>query len=289
MPLSNTQPELGLDISQHENFIVRKPFLKWAGNKNRVKHHIVPRLPKGRRLVEPFAGSCAISLAADFDNYLIADTNGDLIDMYQFIKIDADAIIKEAEALFIATNNDAETFYKLRLEFNEASTSIRKSALFIYLNRHCFNGLCRYNASGGFNVPFGKYSGPNCPSEDILRFAQFAKRCEFRHQSFQDTFGMTELGDVIYCDPPYIPLSATSNFTSYSKESFGPDLQVLLADMAAEAAQNGKPTLVSNHNTPFAEEIYSAAHIEKFEVRRLISSKAETRGTAPELLAIYGA
>ena len=277
------------DSEDNNSFIARKPFLKWAGNKNRVKHHIVPRLPKGQRLVEPFAGSCAISLVADFESYLIADANADLIDMYKFIKIDAEAVINEAERLFVPANNQADAFYALRLEFNEAKTSVRKSALFIYLNRHCFNGLCRYNASGGFNVPFGKYSGPNCPTADIARFADFAQRCEFHHQSFQDTFAMTRLGDVIYCDPPYIPLSATSNFTSYAKDAFGPDLQILLADLALQASQNGKPTLVSNHNTPFAEEIYAGAHIEKFDVQRLISSKAATRGTAPELLAIYSA
>jgi DNA adenine methylase len=287
MTLTQQQSNLLFGDNSDDKFVGRKPFLKWAGNKNRVKHHIVPRLPKGRRLVEPFAGSCAISLASDFESYLIADTNADLIDMYQFIKIDANAVIEEAEKLFVPSNNEAEAFYRLRLEFNEAVTSLRKSALFIYLNRHCFNGLCRYNASGGFNVPFGKYSGPSCPSADILRFAEFAKRCEFHHQSFQDTFSMTVSGDVIYCDPPYIPLSATSNFTSYSKDAFGPDLQILLAELAFNASENGRPTLVSNHNTPFAEKIYATAHVEKFDVQRLISSKAATRGTAPELLAIY--
>lgn len=272
------------------NFVDRKPFLKWAGNKNRVKQHIVPRLPKGGRLVEPFAGSCAISLASNFESYLIADANADLIDMYQFIKLDSEAFIREAERLFDPTNNNADTFYKLRTEFNGSATSVRKSAIFIYLNRHCFNGLCRYNASGGFNVPFGKYSGPTCPSEDIARFADFARRCEFHHQSFEKTFAMTKSGDVIYCDPPYIPLSATSNFTSYAKEGFGPEMQQLLADLASKAASVGKPTLVSNHHTPWALEIYAnAAHIEAFEVQRLISSKASTRGMAPELLAIYGA
>lgn len=289
MTTNEHQPSLLSENECDDNFIVRKPFLKWAGNKHRVKHHIVPRLPKGQRLVEPFAGSCAISLVADFESYFIADANADLIDMYKFIKIDAEAVINEAERLFVPANNQADAFYALRLEFNEAETSVRKSALFIYLNRHCFNGLCRYNASGGFNVPFGKYSGPSCPSVDIARFADFAQRCEFHHQSFQDTFAMTKSGDVIYCDPPYIPLSATSNFTSYAKEAFGPDLQILLADLASQASQNGKPTLVSNHNTPFAEEIYVGANIEKFEVQRLISSKASTRGTAPELLAIYNA
>lgn len=284
-----TQSAFELEPLNEDAFVVRKPFLKWAGNKNRVKHHIVPRLPQGKRLVEPFAGSCAISLASDFDSYLIADANADLIDMYQFIKVDVDAVIEAAEELFVPRNNEAEAFYELRLEFNQAVTSVRKSALFIYLNRHCFNGLCRYNASGGFNVPFGKYSGPTCPSAEIRGFSEFAQRCEFHHQSFEETFAMAEEGDVIYCDPPYIPLSATSNFTSYAKDGFGPEMQLLLARLARDAASNGNPSFVSNHHTPWALEIYAGARIETFDVQRLISSKAATRGMAPELLAIYGA
>lgn len=289
MNLQAQQISFALESSGPDRLAAQKPFLKWAGNKNRVKQHIVPRLPEGKRLVEPFAGSCAISLASHFDRYLIADANADLIDMYRLIKVDAKTLIREAEGLFIPGNNEAEAFYELRLEFNQAVTSVRKSAIFIYLNRHCFNGLCRYNGSGGFNVPFGKYSGPTCPIAEIVKFAEFAQRCEFHHQSFQETFAMTEKGDVIYCDPPYIPLSATSNFTSYAKDGFGPELQVLLAELASEASVNGKPTLISNHNTPWALKIYADAHIEKFEVQRLISSKAATRGMAPELLAIYSA
>lgn len=267
----------------------RKPFLKWAGNKNRVKQHILPRLPMGRRLVEPFAGSCAISLATQFDEYLIADINSDLIDMYKYIKNDHQSIIEETEKLFTKENNTDLSFYRLRQNFNDAETSIKKSALFIYLNRHCFNGLCRYNSSGKFNVPFGKYSGPNCPTDEIIKFAEFAQRCEFYHQSFQMTFDMLSDGDVVYCDPPYIPLSSTANFTSYSKDSFGPELQILLSELAFASSRRGVPTLISNHDTPFAKEIYAKARIEKFDVQRLISSKAATRGAAPELLAIYDA
>jgi DNA adenine methylase len=289
MTVSALQSKLPLPAVDEGAGTERKPFLKWAGNKNRVKQHIVPRLPKGKRLIEPFAGSCAISLATNYERYLIADANSDLIDMYRFIKSDHADVIRNAELLFQPIYNEAEAFYNLRAEFNQACKSVRKSAIFIYLNRHCFNGLCRYNASGGFNVPFGKYSGPTCPSNEIKRFAEFAQRAEFLYQSFEDTFALAEDGDVIYCDPPYIPLSATSNFTSYAKEAFGPDEQQALADAAAKAARRGCPTFVSNHDMPFARDIYAGARIESFEVQRLISSKASTRGMAPELLAIYGA
>jgi len=284
------QQELPISFDEANDWIIRKPFLKWAGNKTRAKHHILPHLPEGARLVEPFAGSCAISLATEYESYLIADVNADLIDMYSYIKADAAALIDAAEELFSTGNNSADAFYELRTEFNQSETSIRKSAIFIYLNRHCFNGLCRYNGKGGFNVPFGKYFGPNCPSDEIRSFAEFARRCDFVHQSFESTFAMLKEGDVVYCDPPYVPLSMTSNFTSYAKDDFGPALQIELANAARAAAKRGNKTLISNHDTDWARQIYaSAKRIEKFDVQRLISSKASTRGMAPELLAIYEA
>jgi DNA adenine methylase len=290
MPQLALQQTLPIPFDEADDWISRKPFLKWAGNKTRAKHHIIPHLSSGNRLVEPFAGSCAISLATEYESYLIADANGDLIDMYNFIKRDAAALIDAAEELFSSGNNAAEAFYELRSEFNQSDVSIRKSAIFIYLNRHCFNGLCRYNGKGGFNVPFGKYSGPNCPSDEIRLFADFAQRCEFFHQSFESTFAMLKDGDVVYCDPPYVPLSATSNFTSYAKDGFGPELQIALANAARVAAKKGHKTLISNHDTDWARQIYSSAkRIEKFDVQRLISSKASTRGMAPELLAVYDA
>lgn len=267
--------------------IIVKPFLKWAGNKHRVRDNITPYLPERKRLIEPFAGSCAISLATHYENYLIADTNSDLIDMYNHIKYHSDSIIEETEGLFVPENNNSEEFYTLRSEFNEINASIRKSALFIYLNRHCFNGLCRYNRKGKFNVPFGKYKSPKCPTLDILSFSEFSMRAEFVNQSFQETFAMAGKDDVIYCDPPYVPLSATSNFTAYSKESFGPLLQEDLAVIAESTASGGVPVLISNHNIPITRDLYSSALIKSFDVQRLISSKAASRGKVSELLAIY--
>jgi DNA adenine methylase len=266
-----------------------KPFLKWAGNKHRAKQHILPHLTKGRRLVEPFAGSCAISLASDYDRYLIADANADLIDMYRFIQSDHEALIRHAEQLFRPDYNQDEAFYRLRAEFNQSDTSVRKSAIFIYMNRHGFNGLCRYNALGQFNVPFGKYRSPTCPTNEILNFTEFAKKADFVCQSFEKTFEMVEAGDVIYADPPYVPLSATSNFTAYAKEAFGPNEQQLLAECARSSASKGCATLISNHDTPVSRALYHDAEVHAFGVQRLISSKASTRGAAPELLAIFNA
>lgn len=273
----------------HDNFerISGRPFLKWAGNKNRAKQHILPHLGQGNRLIEPFAGSCAISLNANFNNFRISDANEDLITLYKFIQTNLDDVLNELRKIFTKENNCSSAYYNFRDEFNNCRESIRKSALFVYLNRHGFNGLCRYNSKGGFNVPFGKYDRPYLPEEEIVEFSVFSKHVAFAHSDFTKAFGNAEKGDVLYCDPPYVPLSATSNFTSYAKDAFGTDKQILLADLAEAARTKGCRVLISNHDTPFTRELYQGARIESFGVMRLISSKASTRGEARELLAIF--
>lgn len=120
-----------------------RPFLKWAGGKFRVLDRILPLLPSGRRLIEPFAGSVAVALNAGFQSALVADFNEDLVNLYRSIQGDAGRFIKEASELF-GTRNNRHDFDALRAEFNESSDAFRKSVIFVYLNRHGFNGLCRY-------------------------------------------------------------------------------------------------------------------------------------------------
>jgi DNA adenine methylase len=175
----------------------------------------------------------------------------------------------------------------LRLEFNESDDPFRRSVIFVYLNRHGFNGLCRYNSKGRFNVPFGKYDNPGFPMAEIHAFAEAAKRIEFVHRDFVSTMSEAREGDVIYCDPPYVPLSVTSNFTSYSSGAFGFAEQKALAEKARECAARGIPVVISNHNTADSRALYQGSEIHTFEVQRFISSKASTRGNAPELLAIF--
>ena len=278
-------------LRQQELFSVEvprvRPFLKWAGGKFRVLDRILPALPMADRLVEPFAGSAAVSLNADFGEALVADFNADLINLYRSIKNETTRFIDEAGALFDGTRNNRDGFESLRTEFNESTDAFRRSVIFVYLNRHGFNGLCRYNAKGRFNVPFGKYDKPGFPLAEIESFADAATRMEFVHQSFVATMDAAREGDVIYCDPPYVPLSVTSNFTSYSTSAFGFSEQKALAEKARNCAARGIPVVISNHNTAESRALYQDAEIHTFEVQRFISSKASTRGNAPELLAIF--
>ena len=145
-----------------------KPFLKWAGGKYRIIDKIISALPKKKTLIEPFVGSGAVFLNTEYENYILADTNTDLISLYLILQEHGIEFIRFTESLFSDTNNHEKVFYELRNEFNITKDVERKAAIFVYLNRHCFNGLCRYNSKGEFNVPFGRYSKPYFPFQEML-------------------------------------------------------------------------------------------------------------------------
>lgn len=265
-----------------------KPFLKWAGGKLRIVDRIKALLPAGQRLIEPFVGSGALFLNTEYAAYLLADANADLINLYQQLQQGRQGFIDYCATFFIQTNNDEVTFYTLRRRFNQTGDPLEKAALFVYLNKHCYNGLCRYNARGEFNVPFGRYKQPYFPAAEMLTFHQKAQQATFQVQDFATTMAAAQPGDVVYCDPPYAPLSATANFTSYSAEGFGADEQQKLAEMAEQLRQRGITVIISNHDTPFTRELYALADQHSyFGVQRHISCDGAKRGKADEVLAVY--
>jgi DNA adenine methylase len=266
-----------------------KPFLKWAGNKFQIVERIKAELPSGRRLIEPFVGSGALFLNTDYPCYLLADANADLIGLYQHLQREGADFIAYSRRLFVPENNTAEQFYHFRTEFNRTTDSRYKSALFIYLNKHCFNGLCRYNQKGEYNVPFGRYKKPYFPEKEMHFFYEQAAHAHFQHGDFATVMRAAEPGDVIYCDPPYVPLSQTANFTSYSSGGFGVGEQQELARQAAACAQRGIPVIISNHDTEFVRAEYAGARVVAFDVQRYISCDGDNRGKAAELLAIFEA
>lgn len=264
-----------------------KPFLKWAGSKYKIVERIKDSLPPGRRLIEPFAGSGAVFLNTSYEEYLIADSNADLINLFTQIKVCGEDFIEYARHLFNEINNQEDVFYQLREEFNATQDLQRKAAIFIYLNRHCFNGLCRYNSKGGFNVPFGRYTSPKFPEQEVRNFAAKSQNAIFQQCGFEETMASAREGDVVYCDPPYVPLSATSNFTSYTQEGFGSKQQELLAITANSLMKRGIPVVISNHDTAFTRTMYASASIDAFHVQRFISRDASNRGKAAELIAVF--
>jgi DNA adenine methylase len=265
-----------------------KPFLKWAGGKTRVLEHIFSILPKGKRLVEPFCGSGSVFLNADFDEYLVADINPDLINLFQLVKNEGDEFISYCKSFFTAKNNTQDSYTWLRNVFNTTITIRLKSALFIYLNRHGFNGLCRYNSKGGFNVPFGRYTKPYFPEKELMYFKEKSQKVRFLNADFRSMTQYLKTGDVIYCDPPYVPLTDTANFTAYSKGSFTYKDQVELAEWARNNSKKGFPVLISNHDTPVSRKVYESAQIIKsIKVQRHISCDGKNRKEAKELLVLY--
>lgn len=264
-----------------------KPFLKWAGNKFRIIERVKAHLPQGERLVEPFAGSGALFLNTDYPRYLLADNNADLIALYRILQQEGEPFIALCRELFTPQYNSERRYYALREEFNHCHEPRRRAALFVYLNRHGYNGLCRYNRRGGFNVPFGRYKRPYFPADEMHAFHLKAQRAEFHHADFQTVLGATGPGDVVYCDPPYVPLSPSANFTTYSAGGFDLEQQQALAHLAREAAARGVPVLISNHNTAFTRKIYHDARVQRFQVQRYISCQGQRRLPASELLALY--
>jgi DNA adenine methylase len=266
-----------------------RAFLKWAGGKYALSDVINSMLPKGNRLIEPFVGAGSIFLNSDYDEYLLSDINQDLVNLYRIVQRTPEKFIADARLFFSSENNQAERYYQLRKEFNASSDPYFRSLVFLYMNRHGYNGLCRYNKSGGYNVPFGQYKRPYFPEAELHYFAEKAQKAIFICDGYRQTFAHAKSGDVIYCDPPYVPLSKTASFTSYSGNGFGLDEQADLANAAEEVTNKRNiSVLISNHDTIWTRKIYEhAKKHHSIEVSRTISQKGSKRNKVAELLALY--
>ena len=175
----------------------------------------------------------------------------------------------------------------MRTLFNHSSSSAKKSAIFLYLNRHGYNGLCRYNSKGIYNVPFGLYIKPYFPRNEMLLFHEKSKKAEFIHNDFRKTFALAEQGDVIYCDPPYVPIAEHTKPLPYTQKKFSEQDQIELAELAKETAAKGIPVIISNHDTEFTRKHYSKAKIKSFPVSRFINCQANLRQPVKELIAVF--
>lgn len=155
------------------------------------------------------------------------------------------------------------------------------------MNRYGYNGLCRYNLRGEFNVPFGRYKKPYFPEAELYHFAEKAQNAFFYCESYADSMARADDASVVYCDPPYAPLSATANFTAYHTNSFTLEQQAHLAEIAEGLVDRHIPVLISNHDTMLTREWYQRAKLHVVKVRRSISSNGGTRKKVDELLALY--
>ncbi len=271
-----------------------RPFLKWPGRKYNIlailQQYISLYEKKCHTLVEPFIGSGAVFLNTNYKNYYLADCNEDLINLYLYLTKDGDKFIKNCLKFFVDGNNCENKYYELRERFNNSSASLSKAAIFLYLNRHGYNGLCRYNSKGEYNVPFGRYTKINLPLENMIAFNKKSKEVNLTIvcQDFTECFKQIEPRSLIYCDPPYVPLSASASFTKYAKNDFGMSEQKKLVALVTEANKNRIDCIISNHDIAITRKLYDqATRIISFEVKRAISCKAKQRNLVKELLAIY--
>ncbi len=267
----------------------RRPFLKWAGGKYSLLPDLYQLIPAGMRLIEPFVGGGSVFLNSDkHGSFLLADVNTDLINLYQMLAVVPGAVIRHARVMFDRLNN-AESYTALRDEFNaQVMDGPERAAAFLFLNRHCFNGLIRYNRNNQFNVGWGKYPSPYFPLDEISAFTEMAHNCVFMAAGFRRTLALAGEGDVVYCDPPYEPMPGTAGFTNYAADGFTWDDHIALTECCVAAHQRGARVVIGNSTAPRIVDLYSqhGFEIHHISARRSISSKGSTRETAKDLVAI---
>lgn len=269
----------------------QRPFLKWAGGKYSLLPELDRLIPAGKRLVEPFVGGGSVFLNSEkHESFLLADINADLINLYQMLEVDHIRVCSLAKILFERANSEV-AYKELRDEFNNQRMGApERAAAFLFLNRHCFNGLIRYNRDGFFNVGWGKYEAPYFPEIEIKAFKQKSHKCVFLNAGYRRTLALAGEGDVVYCDPPYEPLPGTAGFTNYAAGGFSWADQISLAESCVAAHQRGAKVLISNSTAPRVLELYEQHGfiLHHVDARRAISSKGSTRETAKDIVATLG-
>lgn len=273
------------------NKVQIKPFLKWAGGKIRVIEQLKNFFPaNAKRYIEPFLGAGSVALNVNYPRHIVNDINSDLFYVWQMLKDNGMDFVKECEGLFKPENNTEEYYYELRDEFNKTKDILRKATLFIYLNKHCYNGLCRYNSKGGFNTPKGSYKVVNFPQEEFEKSLEQVKKFEIHNKDFREIFEMVGEGDLVYCDPPYVPLSMSANFDAYADGGFGLQDHINLAECAYKVSQKGATVIISNHYNWVSKQIYVnmfGGKISKIKVSRTISCDSEKREPVEEVIAVF--
>ena len=293
-----------------KNTIEPKPFLKWAGGKTQlissIESSLHPDILKNNfTYIEPVVGSGAVLfwILNNFKNLkkaVINDINSDLINTYRTIATSPNeliSVLKDLQSDFhsLQDNEDDKKlyYYQNRELYNTRSTdNTTQAALFIFLNRTCFNGLYRVNSKNLFNVPMGSYKAPTiCDAQNILSVSNALQKVEILNGDYTDTLNHAEESSFFYFDPPYKPLSNTSSFNSYAKDDFNDAEQIRLRDFCSKLETLGHKWMLSNSdvkgkdvNDTFFDEIYSEFSISRVKATRRINANAEKRGELNELL-----
>jgi DNA adenine methylase len=269
-----------------------KPFLKWVGGKRQLLSEIEKRLPAtySGRYFEPFVGGGALffhltnSATHAPKKAFLADTNERLVRAYKGVKNDVEKVLRSLKN----RGTSKEEYYRTRneVDIDASESDAEVAAWLIYLNKTGYNGLYRVNSKNGFNVPFGRYEKPAFYDPETLRRCSAAlSRADIKLQDFEQTTRKAKKNDLVYFDPPYVPLSATSSFASYTKGGFGPEEQERLRDVALALKRRGVSVLLSNSSAPAVWKLYEKDfEIVEVQATRVVNSKANRRGAVTEVL-----
>lgn len=269
-----------------------KPFTKWVGGKRQLLPELIELLPSSfGGYYEPFIGGGALFFELAPKHAVINDNNKELVLAYQVIKTDVELLIDELK--MHRDNNSKEYYLDLRSADRDGRidqmTDVERAGRIIYMLRVNFNGLYRVNSKNQFNVPYGKYKNPKIVDEDNLRnISKYLNDNDIAilNGDFETATQNAKQGDLVYFDPPYVPLSPTESFTGYTADGFGYDEQVRLRDLFVELTERGVYVILSNSSADLVYDLYKPFAKTIFEVgaTRMINSNAQKRGKVNELL-----
>lgn len=263
-----------------------RPVLKWAGGKGQLLPELLNRMPATLGAYhEPFAGSAALFFELAARNRLtsayLSDVNPALMEVYVAIR----DCVEEVIDVLKRHPHDETHYYTIRALHPATLTLPERAARVIYLNKTCYNGLYRENRAGHFNVPFGRYKNPTICDEPNLRAAsRTLQTVTLTCEHYSSALQAAQTGDFVYFDPPYHPMSSTSNFTAYARHGFGEADQEQLRDVFRELTRRGVNVMLSNSDTPFVRDLYAGYAIARVYAARHVNSKARLRGKVPEVI-----
>ncbi len=253
-----------------------RPILKWAGGKQQLWDEIVRHIPNHfNKYIEPFMGGGAIFFGLQPDRAVLSDTNPELMTLYEVVRDNVDDLIRELKEYV----NDEDFYYYVRQQNPEKLSKVQRAARMLFLNKTCYNGLYRVNKKGQFNVPFGKYKNPTICDEEALRSASSAlqRKLLVCGDYIEVLNRYAEPEDLIYLDPPYLPISTYSDFKRYTKEFFYEEDHVKLANEVHRLYELGCTVILTNSNHPLVYELYRDYKIEVHKTKRYINSIASKR------------
>lgn len=262
------------------------PIVKWVGGKRQLMFELIKNMPKSyNRYFEPFIGGGALFFELQPEQAYISDMNEELINLYSVVRDNVYELIKDLSKHEVSKEYFLEIRNIDRTEQYTELSDVERASRFIYLNRTCFNGMYRVNSQGQFNVPFGHYKNPRIIDENnLLNCSELLKKTEIKCADFSEILTKVKKGDLVYFDPPYVPLNDTSSFTSYTKDGFDINMQFKLRDVCDKLDNKGVKFMLSNSDTKLVNELYVNYEIKKVFASRQINANADGRGKITEVL-----